>query len=108
MQLGFSFSLLLATLVLAMSSVVEAAPTVKRSSGMITLPLKRIAQNRDDVHPLVLLQQHINRGLKRGARMAGREAPSDLELRENLHKRMFIPRSWQETQPWQALQPKWR
>ena len=23
--------------------------------------------------------------------MAGREAPSDLELRENLHKRMFIP-----------------
>ena len=38
-----------------------------------------------------LLQQHINRGLKRGARMAGREAPSDLELRENWHKRMFIP-----------------
>ena len=54
MQLGFSFSLLLATLVLALSSTVEAAPTIKRSSGMITLPLKRITQNRDDVEPLVL------------------------------------------------------
>lgn len=38
-----------------------------------------------------LLQQHVNRGLKRLARMKGREAPSDLELRENIVKRMYIP-----------------
>lgn len=40
-----------------------------------------------------LLQQHINRGLKRHARMTGRDAPSDLELRANLHKRLYIPAS---------------
>ena len=33
----------------------------------------------------------MNRGIKRLARMTGREAPSDLELRENLRKRMYIP-----------------
>ena len=38
-----------------------------------------------------LLQQHINRGLKRHARFTGREAPSARELRDNLHKRLYIP-----------------
>lgn len=38
-----------------------------------------------------LLQQHINRGLKRHARMTGRDAPDALELRANIHKRMYIP-----------------
>ncbi|CAL1716788.1 unnamed protein product [Somion occarium] len=89
MQLGFTFSFLLATVLLALSPNVEAAP-VKRA-GIVTLPLKRIHQARNDVHPFMLLQQHINRGLKRYARMTGREAPSDLELRAHIHKRMYIP-----------------
>ncbi|EIN09725.1 aspartic peptidase A1 [Punctularia strigosozonata HHB-11173 SS5] len=58
---------------------------------MITLPLKRLHKPRDDIHPQVLLQQHINRAHKRLALMTGREAPSKRELEENLHKRLYIP-----------------
>ncbi|TDL16982.1 acid protease [Rickenella mellea] len=93
MQLGFSFSVLLASLLVALSvsDTVNAAPT-KRSPtpGMVTLPLKRLHRARDDIHPLILLQQHVNRGLRRVARMTGRAEPSDLELRENLNKRMYL------------------
>ncbi|KAI0077892.1 aspartic peptidase A1 [Panus rudis PR-1116 ss-1] len=88
MQFSCSFSLLLATL-LVFLSLTEAVP-VKRTRS-VTLPITRVHRARDDVHPHVFLQQHINRGLKRYARMTGREAPSDLELRENIHKRMFVP-----------------
>lgn len=88
MQLGLQFSLLLASLFVLFAGV-EAAPT--RRSGLVTLPLKRITQTRSDLHPQVLLQQHINRGLKRHARMTGRDAPSALELRASLHKRLYIP-----------------
>ncbi|GJE85515.1 acid protease [Phanerochaete sordida] len=88
MQLGLQFSLLLASLFVLLGGV-EAAP-VKRG-GLVTLPLKRITQTRSDLHPQVLLQQHINRGLKRHARMTGRDEPSALELRANLHKRLYIP-----------------
>ncbi|CAL1717130.1 unnamed protein product [Somion occarium] len=49
-----------------------------------------IHQARNELHPVILLQQHINRGLKRYAHMTGREAPSNLELRANIHKRMHI------------------
>lgn len=52
MQLTFSFSLLLATLLLTVSSGVQAAPA--RRGGMVTLPLKRIPQARDDIHPQVV------------------------------------------------------
>ncbi|KAL5525982.1 hypothetical protein ACEPAG_7320 [Sanghuangporus baumii] len=92
MQLIVSFSTLLASLLLAISLAndVEARP-YRRDVGMVNLPLKRIEQARSDVHPQVLLQQHMNRGVKRFARMTGRAPPSDLELRENLHKRMYIP-----------------
>jgi len=89
MQLGLPFTFLLTTLLLALSVSVEAAPTRPRN-GIVTLPLKRVHQARNDVHPLVLLQQHINRGLKRHARMTGQDAPSDDELRANIHKRMYV------------------
>ena len=52
MQLGLQFSVLLASLVVLLSGV-EAAPTMKRG-GMVTLPLKRITQARDDIHPQVV------------------------------------------------------
>ncbi|TCD63571.1 hypothetical protein EIP91_005210 [Steccherinum ochraceum] len=88
MQLAFSFVLLLAS-VLSLS--VHAAPSRKRSNGLVTLPLKRIHQDTPGagVSPHVFLQQNINRGLKRHARMTGRDAPSDLELRSNIQKRML-------------------
>lgn len=37
-----------------------------------------------------LLQQHINRGSKRLARMTGREEPSEHALRSELHKRLYL------------------
>jgi len=80
MQIGFS--LLLASLLLAF---VDAAP-IRRPAGMVTLPLKRL-QQRSDVHPTVLLQQHINRSHRRYARMTGRKEPSSEELEANLVKR---------------------
>lgn len=90
MHLGFSFTLLLASLLVSLSTGVQAAPA-RRNAGIVTLPLKRLHQLRDDIHPTLQLQQHINRGLKRHARMTRREAPSEHQLRENLAKRMYIP-----------------
>ncbi|PCH42313.1 acid protease [Wolfiporia cocos MD-104 SS10] len=94
MQLVLSFSVLLASILVTLSAVgdsAQAAPA-RRNNGMITLPLKRIHQTRDSgLHPQVFLQQHINRGLKRHARMTGRVQPSKRELQEKLHKRLYIP-----------------
>lgn len=36
------------------------------------------------------MQQHMNRGYKRLARMTGRAAPSNEELRANIEKRMAL------------------
>ncbi|KAF9266563.1 aspartic peptidase A1 [Marasmius fiardii PR-910] len=55
---------------------------------MVTLPLKRVEQRFDGVHPQIYLQQHINRGNKRLARMSGREIPSNDELSRRIVKRV--------------------
>lgn len=89
MQLRLTFSALLAGVLIALSANDAAAVPVTKRSGMVTLPLKRMHQARSDVHPLVYLQQHINRANRRLARMTGREAPSDLELRDALNKRLL-------------------
>jgi len=96
MQLVLNFSVLLASLVVALSVVgtVEAAP-IKRNEGLATLSLRRITQARSDVHPQMLLQQHMNRGHKRLAHMTGRAAPSTHELRATIEKRMFNLQSGQ-------------
>jgi len=85
MQLNPLFAALLAGVLLTFSQHVVAAPA-KRQPNMITLPLKRVEQ-RSDVHPQILLQQHINRGIRRLARMTGRDV-SDHELRANLERRI--------------------
>ncbi|KLO12797.1 acid protease [Schizopora paradoxa] len=91
MQLVLSFSTLLASLLVAITLVqVDAAPVNNPRAGHITLPLKRVHQARDDIHPQVLLQQHINRGHSRLARMTGRDAPASHDLRSSLRKRMFL------------------
>ncbi|KAJ7454803.1 acid protease [Mycena latifolia] len=86
MQLPTSFFALLAT-ILALSSV-DARPlqVQRRTSGMITLPVRRIQIN---AHIPVELrhQQHLNRAERLAARAAGRAGPSDLELRANLERR---------------------
>jgi len=69
----------------------QAAPATKakRGPGMVTMPLRSVRSlRRNDVHPHIYIQQHINRSNRRLARMTGREAPSDLEMRESLQKRV--------------------
>lgn len=90
MQLHLSFATLLAGVLLALSTAQDsaAAPIAKRKAGLVTLPLTRV-KARDDVHPSIYLQQHINRGNRRLARMTGREEPTDLELRAALEKRIL-------------------
>jgi len=84
MHLALSFSVLLTTLLLALAQV-EALPTT-RSPRTVTLALKRLPQ-RSDVHPSILLQQHVNRSHRRHARMVGVDGPSDAELEARLVKR---------------------
>ncbi|KAH9945288.1 acid protease [Epithele typhae] len=92
MQLALSFSTLLASVLLLLSAADVQAVPVKRSKT-ITLPLTRIHQNRGDVHPSVLLQQHINRGQRRIARMKGVSPPSKRDLEEAILKRLYIPQN---------------
>ncbi|KAG7451049.1 acid protease [Guyanagaster necrorhizus] len=67
---------------------VEAAPLSKKHK-ILTLPLTRLQQRRTDLHPQVLLQQHINRGHRRLALMSDSGiGPTDEELRASLHKRV--------------------
>jgi len=77
-------------LVLAQTEDVLAAPqAAKRApNGMVSMPIRSLHKARSDVHPHIYLQQHINRAHKRVARMTGAEAPSDLELRDRLQKRI--------------------
>lgn len=85
MRSSGSFSFLLAALLFALAQV-EGAP-VTQPPCMVTMPLKRLPQ-RSDIHPSILLQQHINRGHRRYARMNGLPAPSDALLLKRLEKRV--------------------
>jgi hypothetical protein len=89
MQLQFSFATLLAGVLVALSTVQDAAarPT-KRNPGMVTLPLKRVPR-AEGIPATVYLQQHINRAHKRIARMKGRELPSEHHLRSKIERRML-------------------
>ncbi|KAF8150776.1 aspartic peptidase A1 [Crassisporium funariophilum] len=66
---------------------VDSLP-LKRESKLVTLPLKR-AEQESNVHPQIKLQQHINRSIRRLARMTGREAPSARSLEQGLQKRVL-------------------
>ncbi|KAF4571485.1 peptidase A1 family protein [Pleurotus pulmonarius] len=84
MQLKLTFAALLAVLLVS----VEAAPIVQRNTrGIVTLPLHRV-QRDDNVHPIVKLQQHINRSNRRLARMTGRAEPRQDEMVASLQKRL--------------------
>ncbi|KAG2357417.1 aspartic peptidase domain-containing protein [Suillus spraguei] len=82
MQLSIVFAVLLACILNSTPS--DAIPArarhqMRASPRMVTMPLKRLYVPRTDVHPQLLLQQHINRGNKRLARMTGQ-----------MHKRLYI------------------
>ena len=104
---SFTLSTLLGSVLIMMSmQVVESLPLIKRNSKFVTMPLKRVEQARD-IHPQIVcpltffyckgltrlflhqrLQQNINRGIRRLARMTGRQAPSSSSLEQNLVKRV--------------------
>lgn len=90
LQVNFGALLAAIVLVLAQSEDVLAAPQAARRApnGMVTMPIRSLHKARSDIHPHIYLQQHINRAHKRLARMTGAEAPSDLELRDRLQKRV--------------------
>ncbi|KAF8969251.1 aspartic peptidase A1 [Flammula alnicola] len=89
MQLRLSLSTLLAGVLLMLSmQAVESLPLSKRSPKFVTLPLKRVEQARG-LHPQIYLQQHINRSIRRLARMTGRSPPSRRDLQENLERRVL-------------------
>jgi len=70
------------------ATCVKATPT-KRSTGMVSLPLRRMELSALDLHPQLLLQHRINRASRRLARMTGRAEPCPAELRSNLNKRVL-------------------
>jgi len=89
MIFGISVIVLLAS----SSLVVEALPVkVKRrtTTSLTSLSIRSLRAVDPDIHPELHLQQHINRGQRRLARMTGYIPPSDEELAENLQKRMFL------------------
>ncbi|KAH9057800.1 acid protease [Lactarius vividus] len=88
------FILLLGSLLSLSLLEANAIPLSPGQTGIVTLPLKRIP-TRQDIHPQLLLQQHINRSHRRLARMTGREEPSAEELLGRLVSREVPPhRSW--------------
>ncbi len=113
MKPALSLSTLFASILILLAAT-EAAPA--KRTRTITLPLKRIQQNRTDVHPAIVssrvthhrltigrmltglrvlnqhLQRHINRGQSRIARMKRAAIPNKRDLEERPSKRMFMPK----------------
>ncbi|KAF8591109.1 aspartic peptidase A1 [Ramaria rubella] len=68
----------------------DAAPAAKHA-GPITMKIRSVhGHNRRDLHPQLYLQQQINRATRRLARMTGRTAPTDADLRARLDKRITL------------------
>ncbi|KAJ6577361.1 aspartic peptidase domain-containing protein [Mycena capillaripes] len=87
MQLPAPFLALLATVTLALFSV-DARPVKGRrtTSGMITLPVRRIERD-GNLHVELRHQQQVNRAERLMARAAGLPGPSDAQLQANLERR---------------------
>ncbi|KAH9481637.1 putative aspartic-type endopeptidase CTSD [Psilocybe cubensis] len=91
MKLSVSLSAVLAG-VLCMLSVqeVDAVPLNQRAPRFVTLPLKRVQlEGRSGVHGQIYLQQHMNRAIRRLARMTKREEPSHDDLYSRMERRVL-------------------
>jgi hypothetical protein len=90
MQLSQTVPMLLAGILLVLSFA-NASPLVHRRSPnkFITLPLKRYVYEPKDLHPLIVSEQLINRGLLRLARMSGVPEPPLELLERNLMRRVL-------------------
>jgi len=90
MQLSHSVSMLLASILFVLSFS-DATPLVHRRnpSNFVTIPVKRYQHEARELHPLIVAEQLVNRGLLRLARMSGgQEPPRDL-LERNLMRRVL-------------------
>ncbi|KAF8802550.1 aspartic peptidase A1 [Phlegmacium glaucopus] len=89
MQFSRNMSALLTSIIVLLSlQAVESLFISKPSPQLVTLPLKPI-QQRSDIHPQILLQTHINRSIRRLAKMTGAEPPSARSLEQRLEKRVL-------------------
>lgn len=78
MQFSPRMSALLAGLVVLLSlwQPVLSLAIARPASQFLTLPLKRVERRHSDVHPQMLLQMRIKRGIRRLARMTGATSPT--------------------------------
>ncbi|EJD49755.1 acid protease [Auricularia subglabra TFB-10046 SS5] len=90
MQLTSGFSTLLVSVLAVTSGLsgVDARPAMRRNDGLVHLPLHAARnEQRDGLHPHIYFQQHVNRALRRHARLNGREGPSDEQLAARIVRR---------------------
>jgi len=90
MPLSQTISVLLASILFVLSFA-DATPLLHRRSPnkFITFPVKRFEYNPRDLHPLIVSEQLVNRGLQRLARMSGGPEPPRELLERNLMRRVL-------------------
>ncbi|KAF9561944.1 aspartic peptidase A1 [Agrocybe pediades] len=81
------FSLL--AFILLLSSRVIAVPAATPKPSFVSIPLTPASNSSEELQGPVVLQQHINRGLRRLARMTGRQSPSDYDLLSAIRNRIL-------------------
>ncbi|KAF9514555.1 hypothetical protein BS47DRAFT_1342855 [Hydnum rufescens UP504] len=90
-MLWYSNIVLLASIISAFFSVHARPAEAQRGGSVIHIPLKRVHNiGRSDIHPILLYQQHANRGNRRLAQMTSRTPPTNEEMRRNIEKRLHI------------------
>jgi len=90
MQLSQSVSMLLASILFVLSFA-DATPLAHRRglSNFVTIPVERYQHEARDLHPLIVAEQLVNRGLQRLARMSGGPDPARELLERNLMRRVL-------------------
>lgn len=83
-------STLLAGLIIFLSlhAVDSLSPSRRSEPQLFTLPIRPIPRP-SNIHPQILLQMDINRGIRRLAKMTGAAPPSDRSLQQRIAKRIL-------------------
>jgi hypothetical protein len=89
MQLSQTFSLFASILLLLCFADATPARLHRRFNKLISLPVKRHQPPPNNLHPLIVSEQLVNRGLLRLARMSGEPEPPREILERNLMRRVL-------------------
>jgi len=73
---------------LSLHAVDSLSPSRRSEPQLFTLPIRPIPRP-SNIHPQILLQMDINRGIRRLAKMTGATPPSDRSLQQRIAKRML-------------------